>query len=163
MHVIYDIAKTGSIRTVHSIRVENRLALVDELETSLLTRTLIAPDGITYLRCVYGYDIALCNYAVASALLLQAASDSSVILPMAQAILCTMQGSTGHFQFLDLPEHTDLSYQAMREYLATVVGRWITWLSELDCPIVVPQAFKTEKFKLSVQNYCIKHLAEIFV
>ena len=48
MHVIYDIAKTGSIRTVHSIRVENRLALVDELETSLLTRTLIAPDGITY-------------------------------------------------------------------------------------------------------------------
>lgn len=125
MHLIFDISKTETVRTVHSVVLDGALAFVDELETKLLVRALLALDVHHTFTSPRGHTVSVSGVQLVKMLLDQAAGDSSVLLPMAQA-MCTVRGEEGNLQFLNLPPQTDMAYRAISDWVANIVDAWYT-------------------------------------
>lgn len=160
MHLIFDISRTGKVRTVHSVVVDNTLAFVDELETQLLVRALLALDAHHTFTSPRGHTVSVSGVQLVKMLLAQAATDSALLLPMAQAILCTVRGEEGNFQFLNLPPQTDMAYRAMSEWVARVVDAWYLGVEEYTGAF--PKPFKTPSFKQSLARLVLDYLPELY-
>ena len=160
MHLIFDISKTGKVRTVHSVVLDGALAFVDELETKLLVRALLALDVQHTFTSPRGHTVSVSGAQLVKMLLAQAATDSALLLPMAQAILCTVRGGEGNFQFLNLPPQADMAYRAMSDWVSRVVDAWYTGVEEYTGAF--PKPFKTQAFKQSLARLVLDYLPEIF-